>query len=864
VLAARGRKVVLRIAETETLSVFDLVGGKILKQIPRGGEKWRIAAGRDVLILVNAETANIEWWSLDSLEQIETGKLDMPTPIGAIAMGSGSQGPLLVTPGEGHSDNPLDDIKFFDAKTLKLAHDHIAPTGRFGIPSVTWGELMSVTASTDGKTFCLPLAECLLRLVGDSVAAQYVDMFHNRGKTLIPGPAGEYLYGKWLPMDTSLKLLPTQRQDFQAGEYTRPDADGPFYLQMPRRGLAIAGSDTFIATLPLTAPRLGARVNGRYLPVVTHLVSGANLAFSLVEANRTLELVRFDLERILQRARRPFVVVLSRPETTAQAGTAFRYQIRSATNGGNVEYSLEFGPTGMTVSPEGLVTWNVPRRLRDAHPNVVIRVTSGADRWTFHRFSLDVTGATIDPKADPAAHVSASAGKIPDPMRLTPFPLQQPSAEARLAAIVDDTLIGGGGRFLLLRMNSINKLAVFDVTQAAVIGYLPLPSAGALVTAGANCIIVVQRDQVQRWNLADLSFDRGETLELPKTQEPQWPRRANEGVPTEPQELSPTCVAMGSASEGPILVGFPPRSRLRQEDAPIVFLDGATLGPLDTQVVGQVNRPPSYNSVRVSPNGSVLTVWNSSTSPDGVQLYVDQGDEFEARYIHESRGSLFPTADGRYILGHGVITNRIRPAGFRAAGFSVPAVRGPYFLSIERNRDDVRRAGYGQPRDNSETVSVCAIGDGRPLAEIELLEPLAHRDDRSGGPPRELDKWIWLIPDANLIIQLSPTCNRLILYRFDINQALADYLYSYLFYESSPPLIARAGTEWSYRPKRRSKNGGTKLRIPIAPDGMKLSNDGTLTWQASRKDADRSQQVTIIATDSQGDEAQQTFHITVY
>jgi hypothetical protein len=875
VLAARGRMVVLRIAETESLAIFDLVAGKILKQIPRGGEKWRVAAGQDILICVNRETAEAEQWSLESLEPNGKGKLDMPTPIGVIAMGCGSGGPLLVTPGQGGRGGPTmlrgahEQIRFFDPTTLKIAYDEISRQGRMGIPAVSWQEVQNITASTDGRTFAFAKGQCVLRIAAGGVSARYVDLFRHDGVTLYPGPAGEYIYGLHLPMDANMRMIPTKKQEFWVGEHTIPDVDGPFYLQMPKCQVALAGTDAPLATLALTKPK-AANVDGRYLPAVAHLVSGARLAFTLVEANQKLERVPFDPEHALQQIDEQFVTVLSRPETTVKAETEFRYQLRPVTNDGTTTCSLEFGPPGMTVSALGLVAWNVPNRLRDIHPGVAIRVTATGGRTAFHRFSLHVSSATVEANAKPVASIAVADAKAADPMELKPISLGQPRHEVDLPATVDDTIVGGGGRFLLLKMNSIGKVAVFDVTRAEVIGYLPLPKASALVTAGANCVIVIDHDQVHRWNLADLSFDRTAELALPaRPVDPTARLRRNEPADDrqQPQKLSPLFAHMGSATEGPIVIGFPRTRWVEQQ--PLTFLNGNTLEPLAIRVEwDKVVTRIGMTFTRISATGNVLTGWSSS-SPTGVQLLVDTGAKFESRYIHQSFGSLLPTPDGRYILGEGAITNRIRPAGFKRLGLSIPAVRGPYYLFIERTKDPedamLRQMVALDEKGERKPIAVCAVGDGRALARLTSLDPLS---ETAGGiedtSSLDVDKRIWLVPAAKTVIQMPPRADRLILHEFDIDKALDEVPFPYLYYESSPPLTIRTGTEWSYQTKLKSKNGETTLRLPIAPKGMALGDDGILTWQPSRSDTNKSHQVTIIATDSQGEEAQQTFHVSVY
>src|SRR5262249_49683563 len=55
-----------------------------------------------------------------------------------------------------------------------------------------------------------------------------------------------------------------------------------------------------------------------------------------------------------------------------------------------------------------------------------------------------------------------------------------------LEGIIGDVVTGCGGRYLLLVLRSNRKLAVFDVNEARIVGYMPLPAEDVLVAAGAD------------------------------------------------------------------------------------------------------------------------------------------------------------------------------------------------------------------------------------------------------------------------------------------------------------------------------------------------------------------------------------------
>src|SRR5262249_26951558 len=104
-------------------------------------------------------------------------------------------------------------------------------------------------------------------------------------------------------------------------------------------------------------------------------------------------------------------------------------------------------------------------------------------------------------------HVSIPAA------RLTPTAEKGPDAPVvrSLAGTISDVAVGGGGRFLLLTLKDVRKLAIFDVNAADVVKTINLPSANALVAGAARKVLIVFPDErlIQRWDLTTLQRDGG-------------------------------------------------------------------------------------------------------------------------------------------------------------------------------------------------------------------------------------------------------------------------------------------------------------------------------------------------------------------
>ncbi len=106
--------------------------------------------------------------------------------------------------------------------------------------------------------------------------------------------------------------------------------------------------------------------------------------------------------------------------------------------------------------------------------------------------------------------IQPPAGDIPA-ARLTPNVTGDKMAllERQLEGRITDVTVGGGGRYLLLTLQSTRKLAVFDVNAADVVKTIPLASTNVMVAAGAKKILIALPDQkrFERWDLATLKRD---------------------------------------------------------------------------------------------------------------------------------------------------------------------------------------------------------------------------------------------------------------------------------------------------------------------------------------------------------------------
>ena len=420
-----------------------------------------------------------------------------------------------------------------------------------------------------------------------------------------------------------------------------------------------------------------------------------------------------------------------------------------------------------------------------------------------------------------------------------PKPLDGPKT-IPLPAPADSVCVGGGGRYLLLRLDKVAKLAVYDVVQDKIKGYVPLGSTDTLVAAGADKLVLVARDKgvIQRWKID----------------------------PPQKEQTSPLLVdqvdalAMGHSSQGPVLAVT--------RDGP-VFLSLATLKQADVQLDGRFaadwrpNPNPQYTlCVAASADGQAFAGWYRGTSPSGVRLMRVQGDTATSRFERDNAGVLLPSWDGSQLFtGNGVYSSDLKPLGietFRGRA-CVPAYRPGYFLTVVNDRSQLLGAGPGSAP--SATVSIYTSSDRSLLVQLPPMPELTTpRDPASALPWHER---VFLVPQHERLITLAESRDKLIARPFDMMDTLDKAGIDYLFVDTVPVTTADPGKKYSYRMYVQSKKGGVKFTLDSAPEGMKLSNDGLLTWKVPANAEPGPAGVIISVEDSSGQSVFHTFNVDV-
>jgi predicted Zn finger-like uncharacterized protein len=442
------------------------------------------------------------------------------------------------------------------------------------------------------------------------------------------------------------------------------------------------------------------------------------------------------------------------------------------------------------------------------------------------------------------------------PVPIQPPALDQDKVVRELPSTIGDVVVGGGGRFLVLTLPQLRKIAVFDVNEAKVANYLNIAEDNVKIAAGMDKLMVglPTSNVLQRWNL--LTGERELSAPMPVA-----------------GTLTGMC--MGAASNGPLLLQTKGNEPFGGGQG--LFLDPATFK--EVRPVWQQNKAmPSFTMflTRASADGKVFAMHDGvGGEPHALKCITFQGDGALLSEVWPGPGSLaIPSADGRYLCTTtGIYTNEFKQFtpknnGGQNIGPYVPARHGPYLVHLEpANRDQPpgKQPRPGQPAQGDGALSFYLPGDERPLAKLNGVEGVRAEQIAYGQSQDkiEYDKRIHFIPEAKVVVTIPTTDNKLILYRFDIDQALEKSDIDYLIVTSQAPPIASKGQLYQYQLAVKSKKGDVKYRLESGPKGMTVDNSGKVTWAVPRDFADTEADVILTVKDRTGQEAFHTFKIGV-
>lgn len=308
------------------------------------------------------------------------------------------------------------------------------------------------------------------------------------------------------------------------------------------------------------------------------------------------------------------------------------------------------------------------------------------------------------------------------PLAITPALLTRDRDEIPLPGPVESVAVAAGGRYLLLHVPKAGQVLVFDVNTVKVIRTIGVPDPNALIAGGMNLFVIYQpgKNAVERWGC--------DTLER---------QFVGQSPFTDPVKA----LAMGCASNGPLVAALGGKRKSQLRGATFAYFDPANLNELSYTVAGVENPfgigpAEKKANIRVSANGRVVLGW-SPELPSGTECDVLVGRR-ATRYwdLHAPR-PLLPAPDGSLLFGRG---ETLRPdlQGGRGQRVDAPV----HFLpGVSGNAYVAVRAG---------SVAICRIGKDAPLVTYDAADDIdLSRADQG------LDQTVILVPEARVLITVA-------------------------------------------------------------------------------------------------------------
>ena len=475
------------------------------------------------------------------------------------------------------------------------------------------------------------------------------------------------------------------------------------------------------------------------------------------------------------------------------------------------------------------------------HIDYRIRVESGGQVVGEKTGIIPITGDSASIKeptqALPPPPGEAVAANLPS---LVPPVLGPDMVSVKMPDLVEDSAVGGGGRYLILWLKRLHKIAIFDVSLARIVRYLSVEADDIAFTAGAHKLLVAINDQniLERWDIA--TGERELTLPIPDGMRYQ-------------------SLAMGSATDGPALFAG--------EDLRVAFFDPATLRKMDIDVQEQPwVGGHAFKKVRVSASrdGSVFACWVPGSSIHGTYSIMLNGATARTNFHRQWTAHALPSPDGSFIytdrgfLSHDL--ESIEPDRFNDMETMPCLDNSSYFLAFKREGDMMGNGSDGTP-------GLYSAIDKRLLVMLPAMPELARRKSPGWNANRPFfettAKQMFFWANASLMITLPQTRDQLLLRHVDIMDAMDKAGIDYLFIDSTPPMSALKGALYSYQVHVRSKRGDVKYALDSGPPGMRLSSMGLLEWDVPSTDEAPTESVIVSIHDASGQELFHTFKITL-
>jgi hypothetical protein len=422
-IAGSGQHLVLKLKGEKRLAVLDTSSHKI-ETIELPSADFAFAAGADVAVVFLRETNELQSWDLKSLKMIKAKEFADPIDVVRMVMGHSWNGMAILRVKRRNDQNLQQPHWLLDVRTLSVIKSPGSQEMNFAQmgPLMGAGENLHYRASGDlSRVTCWASNQSPTGVgLWVRVESTYRGMYnHDSAGYLAIGDNNIIYTGSGAIMsDAAAPASPNAFQQIGtvgkiADQSLIPGLGGRFFLGIGldgQLGVYQADHETPLCTLDAMAqwarpkstnPNVGQPGNAKVPPGMidpfspTQLTLDKRFVFApslgyiayLPSTDDRLVFRRFDLRASLEAAGQDYLIVLSSPRTQARADSVWTYTMKSIARREPVKYILERAPEGMTLSPQGQLSWKIPARI-EGRGRVIVVVEDTGGKQVRHAFEL--------------------------------------------------------------------------------------------------------------------------------------------------------------------------------------------------------------------------------------------------------------------------------------------------------------------------------------------------------------------------------------------------------------------------------------------------------------------------------------------
>ncbi len=391
-IGGHGRYLFLYLQGQRQIAIYDANATEIVKYLPVSTDDATIVAGASKLVIFDNDQQLIQRWGIGTWERESIQPFPFAGVFKTAALGYGSEGPMLVHWAVGTSALDQAKYEFIDLQTLAP----VAGITPFRLNNSSYRDYVHIRASQNGSAFGLwatshsPTGLETLVLTGTRAVQNRA---HTSAGVLVPGPMGKVLYtGKGA---YTMELQPIGDLKQSRSAMILPSTLSAFALRPDQESVSIidVGSGNTIGRVPIKAigspsqrgwERHDFLVDKRY-----HFIVQGRQLVCIPYSNDRLFVIPCDVDAMIGKMEKPITYVTSVPPVSVTKGTQLSYQIAVSGAASEIEFELNAAPEGMTLSNEGLLTWQVPDSLSDDLVFVIITIKTPHEPF-FHTLKLKV------------------------------------------------------------------------------------------------------------------------------------------------------------------------------------------------------------------------------------------------------------------------------------------------------------------------------------------------------------------------------------------------------------------------------------------------------------------------------------------